>query len=178
MLFFISFFIDILSGKGYLLDVMKQKDIIQALATRKGGQFVSLTVNRPAKARVEFKALDLRKRSNMTLQLASYGKRSPVAAAVLEGVRQSPETPAWVDRVEKVGSVRFWHKGEQVYLAAPVVKTGKAEWLDKGEVVEQSVISSMLLGSETKEKPSKESLAEKGQVRFVAVKVENIESIA
>jgi hypothetical protein len=54
----------------------------------------------------------------------------------------------------------------------------KAQWFRNGEPVNLDDVKDALLASEYATKPSKEETEEKGQALFVAVSVDNIESLA
>ncbi len=162
---------------------MNAQDIIQKLESRKAGQAVSITVNRPGKVRkaLAAEAGDIRKVSTYSLQLAAYGARQPVKDAVQSGEREAPTLPEWVERSERVGGVNFWFgKNGGVYLALPVFGdkgNARVQWLRNGEKVEKSEIEKFLLASETTERPTKDETEEKGQAQFNAISLENIAEI-
>lgn len=162
---------------------MKLQSILSSLAARKGGQAVSITVNRPAKVRktLAAEAGEIRKVSTYSLQLAAYAARQPVKEAIELGEREAPKLPEWVERSEKIGGVNFWFgKNESVYLALPVFgDKGKArvQWLRNGKSVEKNEIEKFLLASETAERPTKDETENKGQAQFNAILLENIAEI-
>ena len=158
---------------------MKKAEIIKAMAARKGGQFFTLNVKRQAKKLKAYNEENLEKQSMITCQLASYARRQPVMSAIQAGVRDTPKTPQWVQKVEKIGELTFWqHSNGQEYLAAPMISSHKVAWLENGVITDLAHIKNKLQKVETTKKPSKAELAQKGQVRFVAVKLENILDIA
>jgi len=153
---------------------MNQESIISALATRQAGQLFHVSMRRPCKTRKGVTA-NITKASKFTCQLSSYARRGPVREAVESGDREAPQTPSWVVKSEERNGLRFWyHANGQAYLAAPVVNLGAVEFERDGKPATLSDLASELLASELKEKDSKEELAARGQVRFVAVKLENI----
>jgi hypothetical protein len=155
---------------------MTKESIAIALSARKAGQFFHVSMIRPGKVRKGVSS-KIEKASKFTCQFSEYSRRAPVREAVESGDRLAPELPRHVDAVEYIDGVKFWRSGEQYYLPAPVVQTGESEWMLDGQAVPVSEISALLLASELYQKPSKEETEAKGQVRFVAVKVENILSI-
>jgi len=158
---------------------MTVETIAQILAAKQGGSFYSVKVNRPGKVRKGV-ADNITKVSVFQGMLAEYSNRKPVKDAVEAGERDTPIMPTWAESVEIEG-MRFWRnvKTGQHYL--PVCVTGnpsKAQWFRNGEAVTLEQIKDNLLASEYATKPTKEETEEKGQALFVAVSVENIESLA
>ena len=158
---------------------MTVTEIARILTAKQGGSFYSVKVNRPGKVRKGV-ADNITKVSTFQGMLAEYSNRKPVADAVSNGDREAPVMPTWAESVEIEG-MRFWQnvKTGQCYL--PVCVTGnpsKATWFRNGEEVTLDAVKDSLLASEYAPKPTKEETEEKGQAQFVAVSVDNIESIA
>lgn len=160
---------------------MEKQEIMSVIAGRQAGTMFSIVVDRPAKLRAAFKAENIRKRSSYALQLASYANRAPVKNAVATKDRAAPQTPAWVEAVEKSkNGLTFWkHSNGQEYLALPVFgEKVKSHWTENGEKVDVATIAAKLLGSETKPRPAKVEVEAEGWAQFNAIKLENIASIA
>ncbi len=158
---------------------MTVETIAKILTAKQGGSFYSVKVNRAGKVRKGVSD-NITKVSVFQGILADYANRKPVRESVENGERNAPIMPTWAESVEVEG-LRFWRnvKTGQHYL--PVCVTGnpsKAQWFRNGEAVELETVKDALLASEYAPKPSKEETEEKGQAQFVAVSVENIESIA
>ena len=158
---------------------MTVSQIASILTAKQGGSFYSVKVNRPGKVRkgVEEK---ITKVSVFQGMLAEYSNRKPVKDAVVAGERDAPTMPTWAESIEIEG-MRFWRNVKNGNLYLPVCVTGnpsKAQWYRNGEPVNLDDVKDNLLASEYAPKPSKEETEEKGQALFVAVSVENIESIA
>lgn len=158
---------------------MTVSQIASILTAKQGGSFYSVKVNRPGKVRKGV-ADNITKVSVFQGMMAEYSNRKPVKDAVDAGDRNAPVMPVWAESVEVEG-MRFWRniKTGQHYL--PVCVTGnpsKATWFRNGEEVTLDAIKDSLLASEYAPKPTKEETEEKGQALFVAVSVDNIESIA
>lgn len=158
---------------------MNVTEIARILTAKQGGSFYSVKVNRPGKVRKGV-ADNITKVSVFQGMLADYSNRKPVKDAIEAGERDAPVMPVWAESVEIEG-MRFWQntKTGQHYL--PVCVTGnpaKAQWYRNGEPVNLDDVKDSLLASEYATKPSKEATEAKGQALFVAVSVDNIESIA
>ena len=160
---------------------MHKRAIIEALEGKKKGGFYTVETQRPAKMRKGV-TLNIEKHSTVQGMLADYANRAAVKLAVQDGTRDEPELPTWVEKVEKLGAneaVKFWiGKEGQVYL--PVTLTGnqpQSEWLLDGKKVDVEEIREYLLASEFPKRTDKDELADKGQVPFMAVKIENIVSV-
>lgn len=158
---------------------MTVQQIAQILTAKQGGSFYSVRVNRPGKTRKGVSDT-ITKVSTFQGMMAEYSNRRPVREAVENGERDAPVMPVWAESVEVEG-LRFWRNIKTGAHYLPVCVTGnpaKAQWFRNGEEVTLDDIKDALLASEYAPKPSKEETEEKGQAQFVAVGVENIESIA
>ena len=158
---------------------MTVSQIASILTAKQGGSFYSVKVNRPGKVRKGV-ADNITKVSVFQGMLAEYSNRKPVKDAVVAGERDAPMMPVWAESIEIEG-MRFWRNVKNGNLYLPVCVTGnpsKAQWYRNGEQVNLDDVKDALLASEYATKPSKEETEEKGQALFVAVSVENIESIA
>ncbi len=158
---------------------MNVTKIAEILSAKPSGSFYSVKVNRPGKVRKGV-ADNITKVSVFQGMLAEYSNRKPVKDAVESGERDAPVMPSWAESVE-IDGLRFWRniKTGQHYL--PVCISGnpaKAQWYRNGEAVTLDEIKDNLLASEYATKPTKEETEEKGQAQFVAVSVDNIETIA
>lgn len=153
---------------------MNTQDIIAKLNTIKAGNFFTIDVERPVKLRASYKLESITKRSTMQAQACDYAKRAEVARAVAEGERMEPETPEWVESVERFGACRVWAKGEKRYLAMPTGgNSAKSAYFDAtGALVSREVIAEKALSSETKKQEPKA-----GQVSFRAISFDNIKAI-
>lgn len=153
---------------------MTHQDIITKLETIKAGTFFTLDMERPVKMRAIHKLENITKRSTMQAQACDYARRAEVARAVAEGERADPETPEWVERVERVGACRVWVKGEKHYLAMPTGgNRAQSVYLSAtGEQVSRDVIAEKALASETKKQEPKP-----GQVAFKAISFSSITAI-
>ena len=160
---------------------MNKETIIKTLSTRHRATCFSITVNRTAKLLKEFKGINLRKVSTYSLQLASYGKRSPVKQAIESGEREAPKLPSYVKHAERLDNgLSFWigYNGQE-YLAMPLFGDSvRSKWILDEKEVRLEEVSHMLLASETKAKRSKSEAESEGQALFSAIKLENVESIA
>jgi hypothetical protein len=158
---------------------MTPHEISDALETRKGGQFVTVFISRPAHLRAAFAHMNIRKISRVQLQLADYANRAPVKEAVENGTREAPVLPKHISHVETIGNVRFWIGfNGKTYLPYPVIPGNTTtEYTMNGKVVTADVIKSYCLASEFPNRPSVEALAERGQVPFIGVTVENVMDI-
>jgi len=162
---------------------MTAQQIIEAVGNRKRGTSARIIVNREAKIykKLAGEAGEIRKRSVYNLQLASYGNRAPVKQAVEAGEREAPQLPVWVEKTEQFGPVNFWiGKNGQVYLALPTFgDKSKAivQWTRDGKKVNKMEIARFLTAAETPAILTAEEMAERGQVGFNAIKLENIERI-
>jgi hypothetical protein len=156
--------------------------ISEALETRKGGQFVTVFISRPAHLRAQWKGiLDIQKHSRVQVQLASYANRKAVKEAVASGTRDAPELPKHISHVETIGNVRFWiGKNGKTYFPYPVIGGNTtSEYTKDGKpiTVESLKAHCYCLASEFPNRPTVEALADKGQVPFIGVTVENIKDI-
>ena len=153
---------------------MNTQDIITKLNSIKAGTFFTLDIERPVKLRAAYKLESITKRSTMQAQACDYAKRAEVARAVAEGERMEPETPEWVESVERVGACRIWAKGEKRYLAMPTGgnRASSAYFDATGALVAREVIAEKALASETKKQELKA-----GQVSFKAISFDNIKAI-
>lgn len=153
---------------------MNTQDIIAKLNSIKAGTFFTIDVERPVKLRASYKLESITKRSTMQAQACDYVKRAEVARAVAEGERMEPETPEWVESVERFGSCRVWAKGEKRYLAMPTGgnRASSAYFDSTGALVSREVIAEKALASETKKQEPKA-----GQVSFRAISFDNIKAI-
>jgi hypothetical protein len=154
---------------------MDAQAIAKALENKKAGQFFTIKMRRPAKT---FKGCteNIEKETVMQGILCDYANRGPVKAAVASGERDEPETPSWVTRTFKIGAVKFWEsaKGE-IYLCVPTTgNTPKVQWYLNDQPVDKTDVAQYLLASENPKPVDKETLAEKGQASFNAIKVDNI----
>lgn len=158
---------------------MTPLEISTALESRKGGQFVTVFISRPAHLRAAFKGMDIRKNSRVQVQLASYANRKAVKEAVEAGTRDAPELPSHISHVETIGNVRFWKgKNGKTYFPYPVIGGNTtSEYVQNGNVVDAESIRQFCLASEFPNRASVETLAERGQVPFIGVTVENIKDI-
>ena len=153
---------------------MNTQDIIKKLETIKAGTFFTLDIERPVKLRAAYKLESITKRSTMQAQACDYAKRAEVARSVQAGERMEPETPEWVESVERFGACRVWSRGEKRYLAMPTGgnRPSSAYFDANGEPVPRETIAEKALASETKKQELKA-----GQVSFKAVSFENIKAI-
>lgn len=153
---------------------MNTEDIIAKLEKIKAGTFFTLDIERPVKLRAAYKLESITKRSTMQAQACDYAKRAEVARAVSEGERTEPETPDWVESVERFGACRVWAKGEKRYLAMPTGgNRASSVYFDaNGKQVSRDVIAEKALASETKKQELKP-----GQVSFKAISFDNIKAI-
>jgi len=153
---------------------METQDIITKLETIKTGTFFTIDVERPVKMRSMHKLESITKRSTMQAQACDYAMRAEVKRAVSEGERADPETPEWVESVERFGACRVWAKGEKRYLAMPTGgnRASSVYFDSAGELVSRDVIVEKALASETKKQEPKA-----GQVSFRAISFENIKAI-
>lgn len=160
---------------------MSPQAIAQALDDRKAGQFVTVFINRKAHLRKQWEMLDIRKISRIQIQLSSYANRAPVKEAIENGTRDAPQLPKHISHITTIGNVRFWvgHNGK-IYFPYPLIDTNtSSEYLMNGKPITVDALKAhcYCLASEFPNRPSKESLAERGQVPFVGVSVEHITAI-
>jgi hypothetical protein len=161
--------------------IMDTKAIAEALSNKNRGSFYSLLMQRPAKM-LKGITLNIEKRTQMTGQLCDYSVRAAVKNAVADGLRDAPELPSHIEKSFVEGNVRFWQgkdKNEipgKIYLPMPLAGSkSNVTWLLDGVVVSYDDVSQYLLAADKpRKKQDKEELAEKGQVPFVAVDIENI----
>lgn len=153
---------------------MLQTQIAQTLSKKRAGSIFTLVIQREAKT---FKGSPrIEKVTKMQGMLCDYANRTPVKEGVASGIRGEVELPSHIEKSVFVEGVRFWQGSKgQIYL--PVTVSGNKQeviWLLEGRPVQKSEIEQYLLSSEKQVKPDKEELAEKGQVPFVSVKIENV----
>lgn len=155
---------------------MTTNQIAEALANTRKGQFFSVTIQRPAKV---FKGVTdtIVKTTTVTAQNADYAARAAVREAVESGDREAPVLPSFVTNVVVIDGVKFWEGKNGFYLPVPVTNHGNPVWTRNGVEVKKEDISDLLLASEKSEPVSKDDLADKGQVPFIAVNVDNIIAI-
>jgi len=157
---------------------MNAAQIAEEISRKQKGQFFTLEVRRPAKTRkgVEDK---IEKLSIIQGQASvDYSKRKAVREAVEAEERAAPELPSWITESFLEGEVRFWRGKEgQEYLPVCTVGKQKNTWLKNGEKVDFEDIKDQVLAAEYPKKVDVEAMAEKGQVPFNGIKVENIKAI-
>lgn len=151
---------------------METKQVVQTLADKKPGQFVTIKLDRVERIGGKKEGRDVRKLSTYQVQVkVSYANRAPVREAIEQGLRDEPALPSWADQVEYDG-VRLWvHKetGEQ-YLPLPLVNSfHKVEYSDPD--------SGAKIDPATLKLPKKQPLKD-GQVPFAACKLANITHIS
>jgi hypothetical protein len=151
---------------------METKQVVQTLADKKPGQFITIKLDRVERIGGKKEGRDVRKLSTYQVQVkVSYANRQPVREAIEQGLRDEPTMPSWADQVEYDG-VRLWvHKqtGEQ-YLPLPLVNSfHKVEYSDPD--------SGVKIDPATLKLPKKQPLKE-GQVPFAACKLVNITHIS
>jgi len=153
---------------------MTTQDILKKLETIKAGTFFTLQTSRPVKMRAPFRHESLTKLSTLQMQACDYAKREPVSRAIFEGERSAPETPAWVESVQRVGACKVWEKGGKLYLAMPTGgNRARSVYVDAaGGEVSRDAIAQKALASETKKQDIKA-----GQAAFRAVSFESIKAI-
>lgn len=159
---------------------MKTQEISQALDAKQRGTIFTLVTRRPAKIRKSAGDMNIEKVAIMQGMVGTqYADRKPVREAVENGERDAVELPGHIRESFQVGKTRFWRgNNDNEYL--PVCITGnksQVTWLLDGEEVSFEEIKDHLLASEYAKSPSKDDLAEKGQVPFVGINVENIQAI-
>jgi len=162
---------------------MKKSEIIKALGHVPAGGFFSITVLRPAHLNASHKEVDLQVESVFQMQKAAYSKRKAVREAVANGEREAPTLPKWLDpqSLESVKGIHFashWNGTE--YLRQPQFegnKTSKKFLLNGKEISPEDVRGMVQVSKEFRSRPSTETLASKGQVRFNTVKLENVNSV-
>ena len=157
---------------------MTVHEIASILSAKHGGSFYTLNTARPAKVRKGVESAIV-KHSVLQGMMADYSARKAVREAVQSGDRDAPEMPAWAESVE-IGGVRFWRNVKTGAHYLPVVLSGnssRSEWTMDGKAVTLDDIRELLLASETAPKPDKAELADRGQVPFIAVGVDNITAI-
>lgn len=151
---------------------METKQVVQTLADKKAGQFVTIKLDRVERIGGKKQGRDVRKLSTYQVQVkVSYANRQPVREAIEQGVRDEPALPSWADQVEYDG-VRLWvHKEtSEQYLPLPLVNSfHKVEYLDPDSGAE--------IDPSTLKLPKKQPLKE-GQVPFAACKLANITHIS
>jgi membrane carboxypeptidase/penicillin-binding protein PbpC len=154
---------------------MDAVSISKALEGRKTGAFFSIKMKRPAKLLAAFKNLVVDKESTMTGQL-DYSARAAVKNAVADGERAAPELPSHIKESFMVGNVKFWRGNtDKVYLPMPLSGAKpKVQWYLDGEPCDKADVEMYLQASEKSKPQDKEELADKGQVPFVGISVENI----
>lgn len=156
---------------------MTTKQIAEVLANTRKGMFFSVTVRRAAKT---FKGVTAHivKTTTMTCQNADYAARKAVREAVEAGEREAPVLPSYVTEVFTEGGVKFWRgKNGSVYFPVPVTNAGTPTWEMDGAQVQKCDIEHLLLASEKSAPADKEDLADKGQVPFIGVNIDNIIAI-
>jgi len=151
---------------------METKQVVQTLADKKPGQFITIKLDRVERIGGKKEGRDVRKLSTYQVQVkVSYANRQPVREAIEQGLRDEPTMPSWADQVEYDG-VRLWvHKqtGEQ-YLPLPLVDSfHRVEYSDPD--------SGVKIDPATLKLPKKQPLKE-GQVPFAACKLVNITHIS
>jgi len=156
--------------------IMDAVSISKALANRTQGSFFAITMKRLAKTLKGVTEV-IEKETIMTGQLCDYAKRAAVKNAVADGDREAPELPSHIESVFHVGGVKFWQgKSGKTYLPMPLAgNKSKVTWFLGGEPVEYSEVEQYLLASDKPKKAQdKDELAEKGQVPFVGIDIDNI----
>lgn len=151
---------------------METKQVVQTLADKKPGQFITIKLDRVERIGGKKEGRDVRKLSTYQVQVkVSYANRQPVREAIEQGLRDEPTMPSWADQVEYDG-VRLWvHKqtGEQ-YLPLPLVNSfHRVEYSDPD--------SGVKIDPATLKLPKKQPLKD-GQVPFAACKLVNITHIS
>jgi len=151
---------------------METKQVVQTLADKKPGQFITIKLDRVERIGGKKEGRDVRKLSTYQVQVkVSYANRQPVREAIEQGLRDEPTMPSWADQVEYDG-VRLWvHKqtGEQ-YLPLPLVDSfHRVEYSDPD--------SGVKIDPATLKLPKKQPLKE-GQAPFAACKLVNITHIS
>jgi hypothetical protein len=159
---------------------MNTQEISQALADKKNGTIFTFTTRRPAKIRKSAGDMNIEKVAVMQGMVGTqYADRKPVREAVANGERDEVELPSHIQESFQVGKTRFW-RGNNGNEYLPVCITGnksQVTWLLDGEEVDFDAIKEHLLASEYAKSPSKEELADKGQVPFIGITVDNILAI-
>ena len=159
---------------------MNTKEISQALADKKNGTIFTFTTRRPAKIRKSAGDMNIEKMAVMQGMVGTqYADRKPVREAVANGEREEVELPSHIAETFNVDGTRFW-RGNNGKEYLPVCITGnksQVTWLLDGAEVDFDAIKEHLLASEYAKSPSKEELADKGQVPFIGIAVDNILAI-
>ncbi len=159
---------------------MNISEIAKALNQKPKGTIFTYTIGRKAKTRKSYDGAEIIKKSVAQGMVGTdYANRKPVREAVENGERDAPELPSHIAETFTVDGIKFW-RGSNGNVYFPVCATGnkpQTQWLIDGESVDLDEIKDFLLASEYAKSPSKEDLADKGQVPFVAVNIENIEAI-
>ena len=154
---------------------MLTQEIADILKLKPKGGFYTLKTKRPAKT---FKGTTFAVDKESVFQgiLCDYAARGPVKTAIASGDRNDPELPSYIKESIFVDGIRFWsgNNGE-TYL--PVSISGnhaRVQWYLDNKPCNKSDVELVLMASEKTEKPSKEDLADKGQVPFAAINIKNI----
>jgi membrane carboxypeptidase/penicillin-binding protein PbpC len=159
---------------------MQVNEIVQALSSKNKGAFFSVTILKNC-ATLKSATEVVEKETRMTVQFCDYSARAAVKNAVEDGTREAPELPSHIEKTFTEGNVKFWQgRNGTIYMPLPLAGSkSTAHWYLNGEEVPYKEVEPYLLASEKpKVKKDKEELAEKGQVPFVAPKIENIIRIA
>lgn len=157
---------------------MTANEIATILSAKSAGTFYTLVTRRPAKVRKGV-ADDIVKVSTLQGMLTDYARRKAVREAVASGERDAPELPKHIAESFELNGVRFWrgHNGRE-YLPVPLTgNAARSRWERNGAEVTLDEIRDLLLASETAARPDKDELADKGQVPFIAIGVENVEAV-
>jgi hypothetical protein len=158
---------------------MERKAIVEALANKKPGQFFSVEIRRAAKV-LKGVTEDIEKLTKMTGQLCDYSARGPVKTAIAEGTRDAPELPSHIASSFREGNVKFWEgKNGKIYLPMPLSGNhSTVVWFLNGvEVPYDDVEGYLLAADKPKKRPDAAELAEKGQVAFAGVDIDNIVAV-
>jgi hypothetical protein len=156
-------------------------EIVQALSSKKKGTIFTYVIARPAKTRAKYVGDAITKTSVAQGMVGTdYANRKAVKEGVEDGIRDEVELPSHIVESFIMDGIRFWRgKSGDIYL--PVCATGnrsQTSWQIGGVDTTLDEIKDVLLSSEyAKKTPTKDDLAEKGQVPFLAVKIENIAEI-
>lgn len=154
--------------------------IAQALSQKPKGTIFTYRIERKAKTRKSYDGGTITKTSIAQGMVGTdYANRKPVREAVENGERDAPELPSHIEEAFITDGIRFWRgKNGEIYF--PVCATGnksKTSWAIDGEEVSLDEIKDYLLSSELPKEVNKDDLADKGQVPFIAVNINNIAAI-
>lgn len=116
--------------------------------------------------------------SLIVFKASEYSDMKTVKNAVENNEREAVKEPDWRETVHINGCPFKRHKTKgTLYLGFPVFSFGKAVYTLDGEQVTKESLREFFQPSAFAEKPSKEQLADKGQVEYRSPKLENIVSV-